>query len=293
VSKESPLLPAPYFPENSGDQPAILASFSDIIYSYYREYGRTFPWRETRDPYRILLSEMMLQQTQTERVLPKYELFLSHYPSLTDLNSATLTDILSLWKGLGYNRRALALKQIAQRAVDNWDGTLPESQRELLELPMVGPATSAALLAFAYSKPSLYLETNIRRVFIYFFFHDQERVSDREIYPLLERTLDTRDPRSWYYALMDYGVFLKQVVTNPNRRSAHYAKQGKFEHSNRQLRGQLLSLLTEMGSLSIDQLCRRVAFPEDQVLSCLGSLEREGFLQESSTGEASPKYRLR
>lgn len=286
------MLPADPFPEGSGEHPAVITEFKDIIYSHYREHGRSFPWRETKDPYRILLSEMMLQQTQTERVLPKYQVFLETFPTLHELADASLTDVLYLWKGLGYNRRALALKQIAVTACSEYDGRLPETQQELLDLPMVGPATSAALMAFAYGKPALYLETNIRRVYLYFFFHDLQKVRDKEIYRLLECSLDSEDPRSWYYALMDYGVFLRKTIVNPNKRSAHYTRQGEFRNSNRQLRGLLLTLLTQTGPLRLDDLIDRIDFPEERIRRCLSDLRTEGFLQEQSVSESEVLYRI-
>lgn len=286
------MMPADPFPEGSGGHPAVVAEFTDIIYSHYREHGRSFPWRQTEDPYRILLSEMMLQQTQTERVLPKYEQFLNSFPTLQHLASASLTDVLYIWKGLGYNRRALALKQIAMTVCSEYGGNLPETQQELLTLPMVGPATSAALMVFAYGKPALYLETNIRRVYLYFFFHDLQKIRDKEIYRLLECSLDTDDPRSWYYALMDYGVFLRKTIVNPNKRSAHYARQGEFRNSNRQLRGMLLTLLTQTGPLGLDDLIDRIDFPEQRIRRCLTDLRREGFLQEQFVTEAEVLYRI-
>jgi A/G-specific adenine glycosylase len=235
---------------------------------------------------------MMLQQTQTERVLPKYHEFLESFPTLHELADASLTDVLYLWKGLGYNRRALALKQIAMTVCSEYGGRLPETQQELLGLPMVGPATSAALMAFAYGKPALYLETNIRRVYLYFFFHDLQKVRDKEIYRLLECSLDADDPRSWYYALMDYGVFLRKTIVNPNKRSAHYTKQGEFKNSNRQIRGLLLTLLTQTGPLKLDDLIDSIDFPEERIRRCLGDLRKEGFLQEQYVNESEVLYRI-
>ncbi|MGM0432246.1 MAG: hypothetical protein ACQEQU_05975 [Spirochaetota bacterium] len=284
-------LPPPFTYRGVPSQ-ASVRSFREYMYTHYEKNGRSFPWRETCDPYRILLSEMMLQQTQTQRVLKKYSQFLHMWPALSDLSQASLTDILTLWSGLGYNRRALALKKIAEISIENYQGGLPGNQEELLKLPMVGQATSAAILAFAFNKPSLYLETNIRRVLLYFFFSGREGVKDRELYPVLERVLDHHDPKRWYYALMDYGVLLKGLIPNPNRRSAHYARQAPFENSNRQVRGEILTLLTSMGRLSAGELQGRLAFPEEQVAACLQALEREGFLS-MTCAELEPEYKIR
>lgn len=258
-----------------------LAEFQERILAFYAAHGRRFIWRESSDPYHILLSEVMLQQTQTSRALPKYELFLSLWPTLEDLASATVLEVLTHWKGLGYNRRALYLLECAKRS-QAWGWTLPDNEVELLTLPGVGKATAAALLAFSFNKPSLYLETNIRAVIIHSFFADSEGVKDRQIEEVLSRLLTgISDYKSWYYALMDYGVLLKGLLPNPNRRSAHYNRQGSFENSNRQIRGLLIHHLTEGGpkdgALILSSLGR---FEEERVRYCLEALEREGFVQE-------------
>ncbi len=300
-SLPSDILPPP-FPTDIEMTHAVVEEFREIIYGYYGLHGRSFPWRTTSDPYKILLSELMLQQTQVSRVLPKYQAFLEYWPTLSDLSKGSLTDILSLWRGLGYNRRALALKKIADISVERYEGTLPESQKELLSLPMVGPATSAALLAFAYGKPSLYLETNIRRVLIYFFYHERERVHDKDLYTLLDLVLDRENPKEWYYAFMDYGVYLKELVPNPNRRSAHYTRQTKFENSNRQIRGELLTIFTERGAVSRDDILRILTFSSDRIDTCLDALVKEGFIVIDSpkgrddmggfAAEESPVYKI-
>lgn len=267
-----------------------VAEFQALIHAYYGEHARSFPWRETCDPYHILLSEMMLQQTQTSRVLEKYGQFLCSYPTLEALSRASLTDILTLWKGLGYNRRALALHRIARIAVDEYEGTLPRGQKELLSLPMVGPATSAALLAFAYGEPSLYLETNIRRVLLYYFFSGMTDVHDREVYLVLEAVLDQKDVRCWYYALMDYGVYLKGRVENPNKRSKHYALQSPFENSNRQIRSELLTILTFSGSKSLEELEASLSFETQRVQKALYGLVKDGLVMK--TGEDPQSYAI-
>lgn len=282
----------PWFDPGAEEDPAALEVFRRIIWDHYHEHGRDFPWRNTADPYRILLSEMMLQQTQTHRVLPKYEQILSLWPTFGDLAEASLTDVLSAWKGLGYNRRALALKRIAEISSSEYGGSLPDDQKKLLELPMVGPATSAAVLAFCYGRPSLYLETNIRRVLIHFFYHDEQKVHDRDLYRLLELLVDREDPRSWYYAFMDYGVYLKGLIPNPNRRSAHYSRQAKFENSNRQIRGELLTVFTEHGASTLEELYQFLSFDRERIDSCLAALEKEGFLTCEQAAETSPLYRI-
>jgi A/G-specific adenine glycosylase len=256
-----------------------LRMVSDHVWTFYRSEGRSFPWRDTDDPYRILLSELMLQQTQTERVLPKYQQFLSRWPTFRDMAGSSLTELLAEWRGLGYNRRALALRTIAQRS-ESYGWTLPPVYETLISLPMIGPATAAAIMAFSYGEPAIYLETNIRRVLIHQFHPNEERVSDRQLRGELSELLTFQtDVKHWYYALMDYGVYLKRVLVNPNRRSAHYAKQARFEGSNRQIRGLLLIAFTEKGSLDMDTLCERIPFPRDRIEQCLNALIQEGFVQ--------------
>ncbi len=265
-----------------------LRRLADHIWMFYREHGRSFPWRETEDPYRILLSELMLQQTQTERVLPKYNLFLANWPNFEALAEATLLEILSAWKGLGYNRRALALRTIAQKSAD-YGWTLPRDYEKLLELPMVGPATAAAIMAFSFQKPSIYLETNIRRVLIHQLHQGEENLSDRQLRKELDLLLEFQDDyKHWYYGFMDYGVYLKTQIINPNRRSAHYTRQAKFEDSNRQIRGMLLTVFTQQGPQDFSHICEQLSFPPNRIQACLSALEQEGFIMQVS--ESTPRY---
>ena len=256
-----------------------VASFQRIIRQYYRSHGRQLPWRETGDPYNILVSEFMLQQTQVERVIGKYGLFLEAFPDFSALAGAHLRDVLAAWQGLGYNRRAVALQRTAQKVTGELGGCLPDSVELLMDLPGIGKATAGALAAFAYGKPSVFIETNIRRVFIHFFFPDGNEIRDREILPLVEKTLDLRNVRDWYYALMDYGSMLKKLKGNPNRRSAHHHVQGTFEDSDRQIRGLILRALVTNGTLSVVELVTTVGKTADRVVKLADQLVEEGFLQ--------------
>lgn len=265
------------------DNEPEVERFREVVLTYYRRNRRNFPWRETEDPYHILVSEYMLQQTQTERVLPKYALFLDRFPTIDLLAGASLKDVLLVWQGLGYNRRARYLHEAAHIVVEKFSGRLPSDPTLLLTLPGIGPGTAGAITAFAYNVPSLFIETNIRRVFIHFFFPDKERVHDREIYPLIERTLDTRNPRQWYYALMDYGVYLRGLFANPNRRSAHYARQPRFENSNRQVRGAVVRELL-FGSRTVSELARRTGNDERRIEQVLEQLVEEGMVAAEESG---------
>ena len=230
--------------------PAAILDFQQVILNYYACHGRhDLPWRQAissrLDPYAILVSELMLQQTQVSRVIPKYENFLTDFPTVSSLAASPLGAVLTAWSGLGYNRRAKFLHQAAQRIVDEHGGQLPKTVTELRQLPGVGANTAGAIVAYAYDAPVIFIETNIRQVFIDHFFADQELVDDRQILALVEATLPASDYRVWYWALMDYGSHLKQISGNAARRSASYSRQTTFQGSLRQLRGQVIKRLTE------------------------------------------------
>lgn len=253
--------------------------FRAKVYAFYRTHKRILPWRETTDPYRILVSEIMLQQTQVSRVIEKYGLFIEKFPTIDDIANARLQTILNAWSGLGYNRRALALKKLAAIVVRDFHGKVPDQAELLNKLPGVGNATAHAVCAFAFDQPVVFLETNIRTVFIHHFFPREEKVRDSEILPLAHKMLDTLHPRKWYYALMDYGVALKRLYGNPARRSAHYKKQGRFEGSSRQIRGAIIRLLVSRGSIKELSLISLLPFAKSRVEKVLISLAREGFIE--------------
>ena len=255
-----------------------IRAFQKLVREYYRRAGRSFPWRETTDPYRILVSELMLQQTQTARVMEKFVRFTDTLPDFFALADASTHEVLSLWQGLGYNRRALYLKQAAGIVVVEHGGVLPAEEKGLLALPGVGPATAGAVLAFAFNEPSVFVETNIRAVFIHHFFEGRDAVSDKDILPLVEATLDRNNPRTWYWGLMDYGVFLKESAGNPARRSAHHATQSPFRGSDREISGTVLALLVERGAVSKDDVYARFPGEAERVGRIVADLESEGFL---------------
>jgi A/G-specific adenine glycosylase len=189
--------------------PPMLTAFGLTVLAHYRERGRDLPWRRTRDPYHILVSEVMLQQTQVARVLKKYDQFLTAFPTVLSLSGATAAEVLGIWQGLGYNRRALALHQAARTIVSEHQGAVPRSPVELRRLPSIGPATAAAVCVFACDLPLPFIETNIRSAVIHFFFQERASVPDADILPVIELTLDRENPRDWYYALMDYGAWYR------------------------------------------------------------------------------------
>lgn len=259
--------------------PADIRSFQKKIYQYYHVHGRKLPWRETIDPYRIVVSELMLQQTQVDRVAQKYPEFINAFPDFKSLARAPLQKVLHVWHGMGYNRRSLFLKKIAQQVMDKFIGTFPRDIERIQTLPGIGTHTAASICAFAFNQPVVFIETNIRTVFIHEFFQGKRVVHDAQILPLVKQTIDRKKPCAWYNALMDYGVMLKKQYRNPGRRSAHYYRQTPFEGSNRQIRGRIIKLLTHKPS-TIAELCRSIGRDYQVLMPNLTRLKQEGFIRE-------------
>lgn len=235
------------------------AAFRRRILSWYRAHGRhDLPWRRTHDPYRILISEVMLQQTQVLRVLAKYPEFLKAFPTISSLANAPLARVLAVWHGMGYNRRAGYLQRLARIIVSRHGGRIPRDPALLERLPGVGPSTAGAIAAFAFNRRAVFLETNIRRVYLHFFFSDRRRVGDREVLAKIAATLPSRNFRNWYYALMDYGALALKQIENPNRKSSRYRKQPAFRGSRRELRGRILAEVLSKGTLPTSELKRRL-----------------------------------
>ncbi len=254
-----------------------IREFRTLIRDFYRRHKRKMPWRNTRDPYRIVVSEIMLQQTQVSRVMEKYPAFIAAFPDFRTLARAPLRSVLRAWQGLGYNRRAVALHALAGIVMKQSDGRLPHDPAVLEELPGIGKATAGSIAAFAFNQPAVFIETNIRRVFLHHFFRGRRGVDDEAIRPLIAATLDGRNPREWYYALFDYGSWLAKEIENPNRRHLRYRKQPKFEGSPRQLRGQIVKLLSENPILANNAIAAKLSKPVSKVAAARSALEKEGF----------------
>lgn len=229
-----------------------------------------------------MVSEIMLQQTQTERTREKYLAFIKVFPTVKKLSSAPRSDVLRMWQGLGYNRRALLLKQSAEMVINTYQGKIPSEYEELQQLPGIGPYTAGAILAFAFNKPHVLIETNIRSVFLHHFFQKNKKISDGELIPLIKATLSQKKPREWYQALMDYGSYLKKMVPNPNRRSSHYVRQAPFKGSRRELRGVLLKQIINNRSCSLSNLSKLLQRTKDEILPLLAGLEKEGFIEKKN-----------
>lgn len=252
--------------------------FQSLIWTHYHTHGRSMPWRGEKSPYKVLVSEIMLQQTQVSRVTEKYREFLKRFPVIQSLANAKLSEVIIVWQGLGYNRRARFLHEFAKEVVAKHKGKIPSDYDQLLSLPGIGKGTAGSLSAFAFNLPVVFIETNIRRVYIHQFFPKKETVSDSELLPLIEQTLDTSNPREWYYALMDYGVYLKSQVPNPNVRSKHYVKQSKFDGSNREVRGAIVRFLTKQTKVGKISLHKALGFELPRFETALSGLMEEGLV---------------
>ncbi len=261
-----------------------VPKFRKIIWKFYAEHKRAMPWRKTRNPYRILVSEIMLQQTQVATVLKKYPHFIRRFPTFQALARAPQNLILQEWRGLGYNRRAIALKKIAVTVCTKYNGKLLRAAEELDALPGIGHATASSIAAFAFNSPAIFIETNIRRVFIHHFFPNREKIKDSELIPFIEEVLDRKNPREWYFALMDYGAWLGKTEGNPNRRSAHYTKQSKFSGSRREVRGKILRLLLENKKLAPYRIAKTLSQKPRVLAPILKTLQTEGFIAEHLGG---------
>lgn len=298
-----------------------LRAFVEFVAKKGRELYRDLPWRRTYDPYAIWISEVMLQQTQVSRVDGRWQRWLERFPTVDALAAAAPSDVLEEWQGLGYNRRALSVHRAAQ-AISEAGGVFPQDPKELVKLPGIGPATAAGIRAFAFNLHGVYLETNVRTVFLHELYPQAEGVPDSELVPLVELTCpasveDAVDavaagadaavntaaetdeteltPRSWYYALLDYGAYLKKTIPNPSRRSKSHVKQSRFEGSHRQKRAELLRVLLahkDEGGAEFEtlhqELCQievnagRETLDEQVTLGLLEELAKEGFCQKNN-----------
>lgn len=297
-----------------------LRAFVEFVAKKGCELYRDLPWRRTYDPYAIWISEVMLQQTQVSRVDGRWQRWLERFPTVDALAAAAPSDVLEEWQGLGYNRRALSVHRAAQ-AISEAGGVFPQDPKELVKLPGIGPATAAGIRAFAFNLHGVYLETNVRTVFLHELYPQAEGVPDSELVPLVELTCpasveDAVDavaagadsavntaaetdeteltPRSWYYALLDYGAYLKKTIPNPSRRSKSHVKQSRFEGSHRQKRAELLRVLLahkDEGGAEFEtlhqELCQievnagRETLDEQVTLGLLEELAKEGFCQKN------------
>jgi len=259
-----------------------LEEFKKAVWKNYHEQGRSFPWRHINDSWGILVSEVMLQQTQTNRVVSYWLRWMEKWPTPQALAAASMDEVLREWAGLGYNRRGRNLKLAAETIVSDYGGAVPRTREDLLQLPGIGPYTANAIRCFAFNEPVVFIETNIRSVLLHFFFQNEEAVPDKQLVPILEAALDHEHPRDWYYALMDYGAQLKKILVTPNRRSAHYSRQSPFKGSLREARGFLVRLLAERGPSRLEELAASTPIEYERLKTALDSLIKDQMVAEQS-----------
>ena len=260
-----------------------IPKFQKLILDSRKKNQRDMPWRETDNPYKILVSEVMLQQTQVARVLPKYKEFLKEFPTLQSLAKTPDGKLLKVWRGLGYWKRALSLKKAAKEIIKSHEEKFPENPKDLQKLPGIGPYTAGAIACFAFQNKDAFLDTNIRRVYLHFFFPKKKDVSDKEILHIAEKAVWKKNPRQWHYALFDYGAtVLKDKKIN--KQSKHYSKQSRFEGSLRSFRTKVMRFLLDQPNQTataskIQRLLKKAKSPyvPEKILA---SLEKDGLIKK-------------
>jgi len=254
--------------------------FREKVFAFYRLNRRSFPWRETCDRYAVMVSEIMLQQTRAERVVPKFTAWMERFPEAASLASASLRDVLALWSGLGYNSRCMRLQTCARMVVDRFGGVVPATPVELKRLPGIGDYTCRSIPVFADNLDVAAVDTNIRRIIMHEFMLPSE-TPKQEIQALAEQLLPEGRSREWHNALMDYGsLWLTSRATGVRS----LTKQSKFPGSRRWYRGRLLKELLAAGQVSFEELEVKYGECPWGVQEIVGGLVREGLVEEGESG---------
>lgn len=260
-----------------------IEKFQNEVLTYYKQNKRKMPWRDISNPYKIFVSEMMLQQTQVERVKIKYAEFIKKFPTIKSAAQTEKSEILKVWQGLGYNRRALFIKHSCEEILMKHKGIFPKNFVTLKSLPGIGPSTAGAICAFAYNQPVYFIETNIRTVIFHFFFKNKNNVSDKDVLNILEKVTPTSiSSRDWYYALYDYGTYLKKSLgknkTKLHQKSKHYTKQSKFEGSFRQKRAHVLKIKLSNPNISDIEILNTLHLSPQEFEDVIISLDKDGLI---------------
>ncbi|NHJ05060.1 MAG: Fe-S cluster assembly protein HesB [Candidatus Heimdallarchaeota archaeon] len=251
-----------------------INSFQEKIFDWWKKNKRNLPWRNTTDPYYIMISEIMLQQTQVTRTIEKYLLFIEKYPKIVDLANAPTADVLKMWSGLGYNRRAIWLQEAAKQLLELEE--FPKKSEELIKLKGIGPYTSKSILIFAFNSDIATVDTNIRRILIAEGFAD-ETTSEKELFSIAEKLLPKSKSRDWHNALMDYGaLYLTAVNTGIKPTST----QTRFKHSNRFHRGKIVKHLTQYREASFLELIEICGLNHSEGKEIISSLIKDGLIKE-------------
>ncbi len=219
----------------------VIEEFQNKIFTWYKSNKRDLPWRKTSDPYAILVSEMMSQQTQLSRVIPKYLEWMQQLPTLESLSTASTDQVLRFWSGLGYNRRAIYLKNISQLVVSDYNGQFPKEYDNLITLPGIGKYTASAISCFAFNQQIVVIDTNVRKTILLTFFpyNEHHLVNDKEISHVANLLLPKRKAKIWNQALMDYAAIQLKGRKVPLK------KQPQFIYSSRYYRGMIIKLLLQ------------------------------------------------
>ncbi|MFW0870930.1 MAG: A/G-specific adenine glycosylase [Patescibacteria group bacterium] len=272
-------------------QKMLFEELKQALWGYYDTGSRNLSWRKSITPYKVVVSEIMLQQTQVSRVEQYFAKWMRDFPSWKALAGASRKDVLGHWQGLGYNRRALYLHRTACIVSNQYGGRLPRESSELVALPGIGPYTSGAIRAFAFNILDIFLETNIRTVLIHHFFEAEadQKIEEKTLLTILQSYIEydvraREDPREFYYALMDYGAYLKKEVGNLNIKSARYNKQSRFEGSRRQLRAGILRYILENGPVLETKIVFQSKRTKEEVGELLRELEKEGSVSKTKQG---------
>ena len=255
--------------------------FQELVWEKARELYRDMPWRQDVRPYYVLVSEIMLQQTQVDRVIPKFEAFIECFPTIESLAQAPLSQVLQLWSGLGYNRRAKFLHEAAKKIQREFKGIFPETFEALILLPGVGVNTAGAILAYSFNYPAVFIETNVRTVYFHHYFDEDDSVTDKELRLLAEETIDREHPREWYWGIMDYGSFLKRQGVGKITKSHHYKKQSVLKGSLREVRGAIVKALSRTPLTEAE--LRHETFDDERFATALSGLMADGLVMRDVT----------
>ena len=294
-----------------------IYAYHEALHAWYKKHARDLPWRNTTDPYKILISEVMLQQTQVERVLPKYEAFLEAFPTVKHLAQASNADLLRLWSGLGYNSRALRLKAAAEEVCTIYGGIFPKDRALLQNMKGIGAYTSGAIMAFAYHASVSFSDTNIKRL-VHRVFVGLElqgwKKSEKEIAALVEEVCDYPHAYEYHQALMDLGATVcratkmscticpmkalcsahKEIIENPllleEKRVSYKKSTVPFKESKRYIRGGIVEYLRQ--AHTVVPLSVLITFvqeqlrtmPAEDILSIVQDLEKEGLIVREEGG---------
>lgn len=249
-----------------------IRKFHEKIFTWWKKNKRSLPWRETTNPYYIMISEIMLQQTQVNRSIEKYLEFIDKYPTIKDLAEASVSSVLKSWSGLGYNRRALWLHEAANQIVKLKD--FPETPEELQKLKGIGPYTSRSILIFAFNYDIATVDTNIRRILIAENFAKEE-TKEKELFIIAQKLLPKGKARDWHNALMDFGSL---VLTSAKTGIKPKTTTSRNSKENRRFRGIIVKYLTRNSKALKERMIKNCNIPTEKIDDILEGLLADGLI---------------